>query len=346
VRDDLDNASFGPEHFVWLWRSLLRSVRAVVSTPWAWGPAVGLTLVTMAAGWREWGQGGCWNGRPGRLPDGGDLVDAYLAAARGLSDLHLRGMGVVALFAVYVLFMSRGRRVMAEAAGYATGRLWRTQIILVLSAVAGIVLYGSAHFALVSSAGAEAFARKGWTRHFQLLSALTIPILSLLSGLYFAVLYERATGGVLTVLGVARRALGALWPLTTGYAIVAALFYAASGAQRLGPVPGLDVIVPGIYALFFLVPVILVVEQCSLQQAVVLNFRFIRRYLWRYVALVLLGCAFIALPACVLYGALLGAPWFVLTSLGDVLRALFSIIFITLSFRYYVREAGTRDEEG
>jgi hypothetical protein len=243
---------------------------------------------------------------------------------------------------------------MIEAAGYSSSRAWSTQLLLGLSAAAGIVLYGAAHLALLTAAGRETFLQKEWTRYFGLLAVLVIPIISLLAALYLSLLYECATGGVATLAGVARRALRALWPLAAGYAIMAAASYSLIFlAGRLYEKRGWDLSEQGwfeiattlLYGLFFLTPVIVVVEQCGFLQAVALNFRFIRAHLWRYIALVLLGSALLALPVALTRIVVIG-PWFWQYAVAELLKALLCILFIAFAFRYYVREAGVRDERG
>lgn len=351
MRDDLDNASFGPEHFVWLWKSLLRSFRAVFSSPWAWGPALGLAAVSMLGtllsglavlpGWSiTWGGSGC----------GSRFVDALVESSACLSDLRLTGVGIVGLFLLYILFMSRVRRIMQESVPYSPGRVWRTHIILVLSAAAGAVFNGMSYMALMTPGGWAYLSRQPWLPYLHVLSFAMLPILSLFSCIYLAVLYERSTDGLLTVRGVVGRALGALWPVMIGFAIVRALGYLSMSLMQWTTGASADAsfhiaAAVVLHALFFMVPVILIVEQCSLWRALMINLRFIWKYLWRYVAFVLLGCLFLCLPMWVTYEIALQTGWNLLRSVAEVVISLLCIVFITLSFRYYVREAGTRDEE-
>ena len=358
MRDDLDNASFGPEHFAWLWKSLVRSVRAVFSTPWAWGPAVGLTLLSLFARWHAhgWMPLDALNAemlRRGADPGASVFVDIYVDSASRLMDPHLLGIGTVGLFALYLFFAARVHRIMEGMPGYTSRRVWVTHLVLLVSATAGVIIYGFAYTALSTPSGAEAFARQPWSRYFDLISGLVIPIHSLLTCVYLAVLYERITGGVASLEGVMQRALGALWPMVIGFAVVMALCYLAAFLAAILPQAGgqpysspAHLATSVVYSLFFLVPVILIVEQCSLWRALVLNVRFIWTYLWRYIAFVLLACALFSLPnwiVCHLMGW--GTGW-AFHPVIDLLTAVLSIIFITLSFRYYIREAGTRDEEG
>lgn len=351
MRDDLDNASFGPEHFVWLWKSLLHSVRAVLSTPWAWGPAVGLTVLSIVTQWNEYGWGSLAAVNAAMESKGialwaPDAVDTFIGSAAAVTDLHIRGIGIVGLFAVFVLLMARGRRIMTEVTEYTPGQVWRTQIVLVLSATAGIIVYGWMYAALISPAGAASLNRMTWAPYYNFVSMAAIPILALFKCVYLSILYERAAGGVLSVRVIARRALSALWPMVIASAIVEAILYMVqvSGWVALSG-NAFFIGAAVVSALLFLVPVILIVEQCSLWRALVLNVRFIWTYLWRYIAFVLLACAFLSLPGWIVRRLMgWGTNW-CFHPVTDLLMAVLCIIFITLSFRYYIREAGTRDEE-
>ncbi len=351
-----DNAGFAPAHLQWLATGFLRVARAVLATPWAWAPAVALTLLSLLGAlehgdWSQLTRGWVVAGLRVNF-DLAALVDYYLKGSWALFDLHLRGPGMVLLFALFILLMAPARRLMIEAAGYSPSRAWGTQILLGLSAAAGIVLYGAAHMALLTDAGRANFLQKEWTRYFEVLAVLVIPVISLLAGIYLSLLYECATGGVATLAGIARRALGALRPLAAGYVILGATSYALILlAGRLYEKRGWNLSEQGwfeiattlLYGLFFLTPVIVVVEQCGLFQAVVLNFRFIRAHLWRYIALVLLGTAVLALPAMLAHTFIAGV-WFLQYAVVELVKALLCILFIAFAFRYYVREAGVRDE--